>query len=157
MYAIRRVKVGRKVGVTLNVRDVSSEYCQLSKGVRLERLDRFDREGGEWLEVLIEDRRAGPAETAASRIDVNDWPDRMPPRDRRIAEALAASHTTGEVASQFDVSPSRISQKRREYFDDWHAFQRDSPEAVGTMGEQKAANPFLRVASLEQFLMFMGA
>ena len=32
-----------------------------------------------------------------------------------------------------------------------------SPEAVGSMGEQKRMNPFLRVASLEQFLMFMGA
>jgi len=32
-----------------------------------------------------------------------------------------------------------------------------SPEAVGTMGEQKRVNPFLRVANLEQFLMFMGA
>jgi glyoxylase-like metal-dependent hydrolase (beta-lactamase superfamily II) len=32
-----------------------------------------------------------------------------------------------------------------------------SPEAVGTMGEQKRANPFLRVANLEQFLTFMGA
>jgi len=31
-----------------------------------------------------------------------------------------------------------------------------SPEAVGTMGEQKRMNPFLRVANLEQFLMFMG-
>ena len=31
-----------------------------------------------------------------------------------------------------------------------------SPEAVGTMGEQKQMNPFLRVTSLEQFLMFMG-
>ena len=32
-----------------------------------------------------------------------------------------------------------------------------SAEAVGTIGEEKRANPFLRVASLEQFLMFMGA
>jgi len=31
-----------------------------------------------------------------------------------------------------------------------------SPESVGTMGEQKRVNPFLRVASLEQFLMFIG-
>jgi glyoxylase-like metal-dependent hydrolase (beta-lactamase superfamily II) len=31
-----------------------------------------------------------------------------------------------------------------------------SAEAVGTMGEQKRVNPFLRVANLEQFLMFMG-
>jgi glyoxylase-like metal-dependent hydrolase (beta-lactamase superfamily II) len=32
-----------------------------------------------------------------------------------------------------------------------------SPESVGTMGEQKRVNPFLRVANLEQFLMFIGA
>jgi len=32
-----------------------------------------------------------------------------------------------------------------------------SPEPVGTMGEQKRMNPFLRVANLEQFLMFIGA
>jgi len=32
-----------------------------------------------------------------------------------------------------------------------------SPEAVGTIGEEKRANPFLRVTSLEQFLTFMGA
>ena len=31
-----------------------------------------------------------------------------------------------------------------------------SPEAHSTMGEQKRTNPFLRVASLEQFLGFMG-
>ena len=32
-----------------------------------------------------------------------------------------------------------------------------APEPFGTMGEQKLTNPFLRVANLEQFLMFMGA
>jgi hydroxyacylglutathione hydrolase len=32
-----------------------------------------------------------------------------------------------------------------------------SPESVGTMGEEKRLNPFLRVANLEQFLMFIGA
>ena len=32
-----------------------------------------------------------------------------------------------------------------------------SSEASDTIGEQKRSNPFLRVTSLEQFLMFMGA
>jgi len=32
-----------------------------------------------------------------------------------------------------------------------------STEAVGNMGEEKRTNPFLRVASLDQFLMFLGA
>ena len=31
-----------------------------------------------------------------------------------------------------------------------------SAEAHSTMGEQKQTNPFLRVTTLEQFLMFMG-
>ena len=31
-----------------------------------------------------------------------------------------------------------------------------SPEAVDTLGHQKRSNPYLRVTSLEQFLMFMG-
>jgi glyoxylase-like metal-dependent hydrolase (beta-lactamase superfamily II) len=32
-----------------------------------------------------------------------------------------------------------------------------SPEAEGLLGDEKRNNPFLRVANLEQFLMFMGA
>ena len=32
-----------------------------------------------------------------------------------------------------------------------------SPESVGSMGEQKRVNPFLRVANLDQFLTFIGA
>ena len=128
-YGILQAKVGRKVGLRLNVRDVSSEYCQRSKGITLERLDKFDCEAGAWLEVLVEDRGAGPAETAAARIDVNDWFHSLRPRDRRIAEALAVGHTTGEVARRFRVSPGRISQKRREFFDSWRTFQGEEPSA----------------------------
>jgi glyoxylase-like metal-dependent hydrolase (beta-lactamase superfamily II) len=32
-----------------------------------------------------------------------------------------------------------------------------SSEPHGRLGDEKRTNPFLRVASLEQFLMFMGA
>jgi glyoxylase-like metal-dependent hydrolase (beta-lactamase superfamily II) len=31
-----------------------------------------------------------------------------------------------------------------------------SPEPFDTLGHQKRSNPYLRVTSLEQFLMFMG-
>ena len=43
-YGIRRVKIGRKAAGQLNVRDVSSTYCQRAKGVKIERLDMFDRD-----------------------------------------------------------------------------------------------------------------
>jgi len=122
LYGARRVKIGRKVGTKMNVRDVSSAYCQISKGITLERLDRHDREEG-WLEILVEDRHAGPAETAASKIDVADWFHRLPPWDRRIAGALAIGNNPGDVARQFRVHPSMISQKRREYLESWRRFQ----------------------------------
>ena len=41
-YAIRQVCAGRCVGSKLNVRDVSSWHAQRTKGIIVERLDRFD-------------------------------------------------------------------------------------------------------------------
>jgi len=122
LYGARRVKIGRKVVTKLNCRDVSSEYAQLAKRITVERLDRYDREKG-WCEILVEDRHAGPAETAASRIDVADWFRRLPPQDRQIAGALAVGNSPGEVARQFRMHPSRISRKRREYLRSWSRFQ----------------------------------
>jgi hypothetical protein len=122
-FGIRQTKDGRKVGMKLNVRDISSKHCQQRKGIFLERLDRFDRQEGQWLEVLIEDPRSGPAETAAARIDIADWFGLLPPRDRKIAGALAVGGTTSEVAHEFRLSPARISQKRQEYRENWNRFQ----------------------------------
>ena len=130
LYGIRQVREGRRVGSKLNVRDVSSEYCQLRKGVAVERLDRFDREEGRWHEVLVEDRRAGPAETAAARIDVGAWMRVLGDRNRRIAEALATGSPTGEVAREFKVSASRISQMRRNFADSWRAFHGEGETAA---------------------------
>ncbi|MHC4400031.1 MAG: hypothetical protein ACYTG0_10150 [Planctomycetota bacterium] len=93
----------------LNCRDISSEYCQRAKRVTVERLDRYDRQTGQWLEVLAEDRHAGPAETAAARIDVGDWFNRLAPRDREIATSLATGHTT--VAALQEVNSRTLPKK----------------------------------------------
>ena len=122
LYGAKRVKVGRKVGMKLNVRDVASEYCQLSKGISIKRLDRYGHDEG-WREILVEDRNAGPAEMAASRIDVADWFRSLPPQDRQIASALAVGNSPGEVARQFRVHPSLISHKRWDYLRSWKRFQ----------------------------------
>jgi len=121
-FAIRQVRSGRKVGSTLNVNDVSSSYSQKAKGFLLESLDRFDQESEEWKDVLIEDRHAGPAETAASRIDVGDWLRSLPARVRQIAETLATGETTKKAAKRFHISPGRISQMRRELMANWQSF-----------------------------------
>ena len=120
---IKQAKAGRKVGSSLNVRDVSSRHCQVTKGVKVGCLDHFDEESREWQEILVEDRRAGPADTACGRIDFADWLRSLSRRYRKIASTLATGETTKKVAKRFGVSPGRISQIRRELFNSWNRFQ----------------------------------
>ncbi len=122
-YAIKQIRSGRRVGSKLNVRDATSEYCQLAKGIRIERLDRFDPEEQGWQEIVVEDRHAGPADIAAMRIDFAAWLKTLAPRLRRIAKTLAAGETTSGVARRFGVSRGRVSQIRRELMQAWAAFQ----------------------------------
>ncbi len=93
------------------------------------RLDHYDRQQDGWLEVLIEDRRAGPAETAASRIDFPAWLKTLSKRKRRIAWKLALGETTRHVARLFRVSDARISQLRRELERSWRYFHGESAVA----------------------------
>jgi hypothetical protein len=122
-YAIRQVRSGRKVGGSLNVNDVSSGYAQKSKGFSMESLDQYSQRKRQWKEILVEDRRTGPAETAASRIDVGEWLRSLPKRSRVIAETLALGETTKKAARKHGVSAGRISQLRRELKGNWEAFQ----------------------------------
>jgi len=122
-YAIRQVCSGRCVGMKLNVRDVSSRHAQRTKGITVERLDKFNADDGEWKEALVEDRKVGPAETAAARIDVAMWFRSLPRRDRRIAQVLARGESTGATARKFKLSDGRVSQLRRELESNWLQFQ----------------------------------
>jgi hypothetical protein len=122
MYAIKQVRAGRRVGNKMNVRDVSSTYCKIFRGVTIERLDQLD-EDGEWAEVLVEDRQAGPAETAAARIDVGAWLRSLGRKKSRIAKTLAKGERTKNVARIFGLSEGRISQLRTELRDSWDGFQ----------------------------------
>ena len=84
-YAIAQVRVGRRVGNRLRISDVLSQYAQFRKQFVVERIDVFQDEEGSWTQMLVEDRRAGPAEIAACRIDFTDWLRRLTARLRRIA------------------------------------------------------------------------
>ena len=126
-FAARQFRAGRRVGTKANVKDVTSPYAQQSKGLHVERLDRYDAEEEAWKETLVEDRRAGPAQTAAARIDFGQWLANLTPRCRRIAEVLATGEPTTKAAREFGVSPGRISQIRRELKDSWDRFLGETP------------------------------
>ena len=131
-YGVAQVKDGRMVGGHLNIRDISSEYCQRQKGVIVERLDHYDEEEECWREALVEDRRAGPAEIAASRLDFAAWLASLSRRNRRIAQFLALGNRTSDAARKFDVSEGRVSQLRRELAASWREFLGGNPPGACT-------------------------
>jgi hypothetical protein len=119
IYAARQVRDGRKVGGNLNIKDVSSAYCRRLKHVTLERLDKWDRYEEEWLEIVVEDRNATPADVVRVRLDFAAWLKTLSRRDRKVALELARGSRTGEVARKYDLSDGRISQLRKEMHLSW--------------------------------------
>ena len=123
-YGARHARAGRKVGTASNASDVLSQECREKREVIVERLDRPSRhQRGLWTSLLVEDRRAGPAETAAARIDFDHWMETLSKRDCRLAKCLALGEPTQDVAHRFRLSPGRISQLRRELKESWERFQ----------------------------------
>ena len=87
------------------------------------RLDYCDCKEGTWQDIVVEDRRVGPAEIAACRIDFASWLKLLPRRLRKIALTLASGETTSAAAKRFAVSAARISQLRRLLKQSWDGFQ----------------------------------
>ena len=124
-YAIRQVRGGRRVGGRLNLHDILSPQARRHYGITIERIDRRDPQDGVWNEQLVEDRRAGPAETAAARLDLSAWLRTLSKRNRQIAKALSLGETTNDVAQQFGLSAGRVSQLRVWLREHWEQFQGD--------------------------------
>jgi hypothetical protein len=122
-YAIKQVCEGRRVGGKLNIRDVSSEHAQRAKGIAVQSIDRYNQRNGEWLEVLVEDKSASPADVAATWIDFAAWLRTLSSKQRRMATTLATGESTGAAAKITGVSAARVSQLRRELRFLWDVFQ----------------------------------
>lgn len=119
-FAVAQFRAGRRFGHRLNINDVSSEYCQQRRCLKVFRLNNSAK--ASWSEALVEDRTVTPADLAASRIDYPAFLGRLGQRDRRIAEVLATGETTRRVAMLFGLSVGRVSQLRRELFEAWQQF-----------------------------------
>jgi hypothetical protein len=126
-FGISQTRAGRKVGGQLNSCDISNPYCQYKKNLLVERLDRYDQEEEAWEEFLVEDKNAGPADTAIIRIDFTTWLQLLPRRLWKIATFLASGESTTAAAKRFRVSLGRISQIRRELLRAWCHFQGEDP------------------------------
>jgi len=128
-FAVAQIRAGRRVGSQLNVQDILSPQSRRVHGLTIERLDQPDGQTGIWNQLVLEDRQAGPAETAAARMDLAAWFGTLSQRNRRIARSLALGEPTSVVARQFGLSPGRISQLRGWFRMHWGRFQSDEPLA----------------------------
>jgi hypothetical protein len=122
-YAGYAVKNGRRLAGRQKTKDVLSAQVQQRYDFTVERLPDFSTLSGNPLtEALTDNTQTPPDEAAAFRIDFPTWLTSWSDRDRRIIEDLAMGERTLDVSHKYGISPARISQKRREYHDDWQRF-----------------------------------
>ena len=127
MYAIRQIRVGRRVGKKINTHDVYAQQAQSKGGYRLKQLGSPRDHRGGWQEQLVDNRQTSILDQVAFRIDFPAWLNTLPSRDRKIVDDLAIGERTGDVARKYGVSAGRISQLRRELRMSWEEFIGDRP------------------------------
>jgi hypothetical protein len=151
-YAVARVWAGREVGARLNVNDVTSIALRRRKCIGVQRLAEFHEHDAKWQEILVEDRRASPADVAATRIDFQAWLSGLPGRLRLMAETLATGEDTAVAACRFGVTPGRVSQVRRELQRAWRRFQGELNTGLGNSRQALRAHPCIRPDVLQLLL-----
>jgi DNA-directed RNA polymerase specialized sigma24 family protein len=122
-YAVAQVRDGRRVGTSLNIKDVCSQHCQQRKGIAVTNLSRWDDQNEEWKEMIVEDPHSTPADVAAFRIDFREWLKTLNPRNRKVVLKLSEGESPQVVARLFKISAARVSQLRRELSEAWYEFQ----------------------------------
>src|ERR1700704_6029634 len=108
----------------MNSKEPLSRYAQVDRGFHVEHLN------SNWIDTMVEDKRASVADQVAAKMDVGAWLATLTRRTRQIAKDLAFGCSTSEVARMHGVSPGRISQLRRKLEDSWVTFQKENVPAL---------------------------
>ena len=122
-YSSRQVKRGRPAAGRMNSKEPLSRYAQVGNGIQIE-------PHSNWIDTLVEDKRAPVADQVAAKMDVGAWFATLTQRTKQIAKDLAFGCSTSEVAKSHGVTAGRISQLRRTLEASWLAFQQESASAV---------------------------
>ena len=73
-FGIRQTLDHRITGNSQSIRDVLSKLCQEQKGVKVERLDRFNDLEDCWEEAVVQDTRSLPVPSVVQfRLDFRQW------------------------------------------------------------------------------------
>ena len=129
-YSSRHVKRGRPAGGRMNGKEPLSRYAQLGRGIQVEQLDGYSKKRDEWIDTLVEDKRAPVADQVAAKMDVGAWFATLTKRMKEIAKDLAFGCSTSEVAKKHGVTAGRISQLRRSLEESWSVYQQEASPAL---------------------------
>jgi hypothetical protein len=131
-YAARAVRSGRRLCGQERSKEVMSPLAQRRRGFRVGPLptstrrphDGFHgRQAPDAFEERLRDNAVTPPpDAAAFRIDFPDWLRTRTARDRRLIEDLMRDERTLDLAGKHGLSPSRVSQLRRQFLEDWRHF-----------------------------------
>jgi hypothetical protein len=122
-YAARAVQSGRRLCGQERARDAMSPAAQQRHGFVVGTLPEISTESGNSLaEALHDNTRSAVPDQVQFRFDFPAWARRYPRRNRRLIGRLMLGERTGDAARRFGLSPARVSQLRRRFCTDWHAF-----------------------------------
>jgi hypothetical protein len=144
-FACRAIRCGRRVAGQESANDVLSERARAKHGFTVSSLPCSVRTCHEHLygevtsqrqQDVFEERLRENAVTPIPdqvqfKIDFGAWLATLTPRERRLIRAMASNERTKDIARQFDVSPGRVSQLRREFKRGWQRFCGDGEPAAG--------------------------
>ena len=122
-YSSRQVKRGRPACGRMNSKEPLSRYGQISNDIKIE------RQPNNWIDAIVEDKRAAVADQVAAKMDVAAWFATLTKQMKEIAKDLAFGCSTSEVAKKYGVTAGRISQLRRVLEESWAEFQREAAPA----------------------------
>jgi hypothetical protein len=127
-YAIRQFRAGRRVGSKARRNDVYTQFCCKTNGYTLCHLGAPAEQVGGWTEYLIDNKVSPIPDQVAFRIDFHDWLSTLATRTRQVVEDLACGERVTDVGRRLGVTPSRVSQLRRELHRAWQEFQGEGAE-----------------------------
>ena len=123
VYAARAISSGRRVCGRERARDPMSASAQRKRGFAVGSLAEVgNRLGGPLADALLDNTVSPVLDQVAFRIDFPEWRRTRTERDRQIIDFMMTGESTTTLARLFRLSSARISQLRREYCADWHAY-----------------------------------
>jgi DNA-directed RNA polymerase specialized sigma24 family protein len=146
-FAARHARSGRHVCGQERSKDTMSPLAQRRHGFTVQPLPSstalsseqfYTTSHGQRLMDAVEERLRDNTLTAVPeqvcfRLDFPAWLNTLSDRDRRVVEDLMQDERTLDVANKYRISPSRVSQLRREFKKHWRQFwgeeQDDRPYA----------------------------